>query len=152
MNKCAVVFYTWGGQTKAMAQKISELTGADMIEIKPEKPYSQDYGTCVKEAKKEFDEKKLPELTEQSFDMSGYDTIYVGGPIWFGTVAAPVAAFLKQTDLSGKTVMPFVTHGGGGKANTDKDIAVLCHGADIKPALSVYKGGEVSDIENWIAK
>ena len=141
MSKSAVVFYTWGGQAKTMAEEIAKLTGADIIEVKPKTPYSDNYSTCVKDAKKEMDEGKLPELTETDFDMSAYDTVYLGSPIWFGTIAAPIAAFLTEVDLTGKTVKPFVTHGGGGKGHTDKDVAALCPGADVKPTLAVYEGG-----------
>lgn len=150
MSKSAVVFYTWGGQAKTMAEEIAKLTGADIIEVKPKTPYSDNYSTCVKDAKKEMDEGKLPELTETDFDMSAYDTVYVGSPIWFGTIAAPIAAFLTEADLTGKIVKPFVTHGGGGKGHTDKDVAALCHGSDVKPALAVYEGGKKEEIEAWV--
>lgn len=150
MRKSAVVFYTWGGQAKTMAEEIAKLTGADIIEVKPKTPYSDNYSTCVKDAKKEMDEGKLPELTETDFDMSAYDTVYVGSPIWFGTIAAPIAAFLTEVDLTGKIVKPFVTHGGGGKGHTDKDVAALCPGSDVKPALAVYEGGKKEEIEAWV--
>ena len=97
-----------------------------------------------------MDEGKLPELTETDFDMSAYDTVYVGSPIWFGTIAAPIAAFLTEADLTGKIVKPFVTHGGGGKGHTDKDVAALCPGSDVKPALAVYEGGKKEEIEAWV--
>ena len=125
MSKSAVVFYTWGGQAKTMAEEIAKLTGADIIEVKPE-------------------------LAETDFDMSAYDTVYVGSPIWFGTIATPIAAFLTEADLTGKIVKPFVTHGGGGKGHTDKDVAALCPGADVKPALAVYEGGKKEEIEAWV--
>lgn len=97
-----------------------------------------------------MDERKLPELAETDFDMSAYDTVYVGSPIWFGTIAAPIAAFLTEVDLTGKIVKPFVTHGGGGKGHTDKDVAALCPGSDVKPALAVYEGGKKEEIEAWV--
>ena len=150
MSKSAVVFYTWGGQAKTMAEEIAKLTDADIIEVKPKTPYSDNYSTCVKDAKKEMDEGKLPELTETDFDMSAYDTVYVGSPIWFGTIAAPIAAFLTEADLTGKFVKPFVTHGGGGKGHTDKDVAALCPASDVKPALAVYEGGKKEEIEAWV--
>ncbi len=150
MSKSAVVFYTWGGQAKTMAEEIAKLTGADIIEVKPKTPYSDNYSTCVKDAKKEMDEGKLPELTETDFDMSAYDTVYLGSPIWFGTIAAPIAAFLTEVDLTGKIVKPFVTHGGGGKGHTDKDVAALCPDSDVKPALAVYEGGKKEEIEAWV--
>lgn len=150
MSKSAVVFYTWGGQAKTMAEEIAKLTGADIIEVKPKTPYSDNYSTCVKDAEKEMDEGKLPELTETDFDMSAYDTVYLGSPIWFGTIAAPIAAFLTEVDLTGKIVKPFVTHGGGGKGHTDKDVAALCPSSDVKPALAVYEGGKKEEIEAWV--
>ena len=150
MSKSAVVFYSWSGHTRTIAEEIAKLTGADVIEINLEMPYPNDYSTAVKVAKLEMDEGRLPELTKTDFDMSAYDTVYVGSPIWFGTIAAPLAAFLKKVNLTGKAVMPFVTHGGGGKGYTDKDIANLCYGADIKPALAIFKGEKTNDIKEWV--
>lgn len=152
--KSVILFYTWSGQTKKMAEIIAKKTGADILEIKASTPYSQTYDAVVKQAKDEIRKGFLPEINDTDCDLSRYDVIYIGTPIWWGTMAPPLATFLNSHDFSGKIVMPFSTHGGGGKGHSDRDIAKLCAGAEVKEMYIAYEGGgnkAEKEISRWIA-
>ena len=139
MMNSIVLYYTWSGKTREMAQIICEFTGADKEQIVPQIPYSSHYSEVVIQA--------------IDIDFSKYDVIYIGTPIWWGTMAPPVATFLSQTDLHDKIIMPFSTHGGGGKGHADRDIKNLCKGAEVKDMFTAYEGGgrlAKRDIGKWI--
>ena len=153
MMNSIVLYYTWSGKTREMAQIICELTGADKEQIVPQIPYSSHYSEVVNQAKKEIKEGHLPFIQAIDIDFNKYDVIYIGTPIWWGTMAPPVATFLSQTDLHDKIIMPFSTHGGGGKGHADRDIKNLCKGAEVKDMFTAYEGGgrlAKRDIGKWI--
>ena len=150
VNTCLMVFYSWAGHTKRMAKFIAAQTGEDMLEIIPQAPHSQNYTEVVKQARKEIQEGRLPEIQETACGWDSYDVIYVGTPVWSGTMAPPVVSFLHQHSWKGKRVMPFSTHVGGGKGHTDRDIAQLCAGAEIAAMYTGYEGGSEGGIAAWI--
>ena len=133
--KVLVAYYSWGGNTKYAAAQIQKATGGTLFEIKPVKPYPSGYRECTVQAKKEIQEGVRPELAARVEDMGKYDVIFIGSPNWWSTIAPPVASFLASHDLSGKTVIPFVTHGGGGMARCGDEVRKLC------PKSTVFKGG-----------
>ena len=94
-----------------------------------------EYRECTVQARKEIQEGVRPELAAKVEDMGKYDVIFIGSPNWWSTIAPPVASFLASYDLSGKTVIPFVTHGGGGMARCADEVRKLC------PKSTVLKGG-----------
>jgi flavodoxin len=151
--KILVAYYSWGGNTRVVARQIQSLTGSDIFEIKPAKPYPEDYNVCVKQAKKEIDDGYKPELSGTVENWSRYDIIFIGSPNWWGTMAPPVATFLTSHDFSGKIVIPFCTHGGGRQANLFKDLAKLCPNATMKNGLVV--SGNLAqrakpDVAKWL--
>lgn len=153
MSKSIVIYYTWAGHTKSMAEIISEKTGAELVEIKPQTPYSDNYNTVVTAAKEEIKKGYLPPIEEVNCDLTQYDTVYIGTPIWWGTMAPPLMTYLKEQDFSGKTVMPFSTHGGGGKGHCDTDIEKLCTDAKVMSMYTAYEGGgrnAEKEIAVWI--
>jgi len=83
----------------------------------------------------------MPALKNQIDHVESYDTIFVGSPNWWNTVAPPVATFLSENDLSGKTIVPFCTHGGGGLGRISKDIAELCPQSTILSSFEIYGSG-----------
>ena len=89
MKKSIVIYYTWSGRTKGMAATIASLTGADVLEILPATPYAQDYNAVVKQAKQEIRQGLRPPIRETGCDLRGYDVVYLGTPIWWGTMARP---------------------------------------------------------------
>ena len=137
-GKVLVAYYSWGGNTRFAAERIQKLTGGTLFEIKPVKAYPVDYGACVEQAKRECRDEFEPELATKVDDFSKYDVIFVGTPNWWSTMAPPVRSFLSSYDFSGKTVIPFVTHGGGGMARCERDMRKVC------PKAAFGKGGAFS--------
>jgi flavodoxin len=90
----------------------------------------------VKQARREIDAGYKPALSG-SVDISRYDVIFIGSPNWWSTIAPPVSTFLTTYDLSGKTIIPFCTHGGGRQANLFKDITSLCPHSVVKKGFVV---------------
>lgn len=117
------VGYIEKGNTKILAEMIAEATGADMFEIKPAKPYPKEYTATTNLAKKEKNEKARPEIVGTMPDVSGYDVIFFGYPIWWGDLPMPCYTFFEKVKLVGKTIAPFCTHEGSGLSGTDRYIA-----------------------------
>ena len=134
-SKVLIAYYSWGGHTKYAAAQIRKATGGTLFEIKPVKPYPSEYRECAVQAKKEIREGARPELADRVGGIGKYDVMFVGSPNWWSTIAPPVASFLAGHDLSGKPVIPFVTHGGGGMARCGNEVRKLC------PQSIVLKGG-----------
>lgn len=138
-KKVLIAFYSKSGHTRQVAEYIREITGGDLFEIEPVTPYPADYRATTEQAKKEINEGYQPPIKAKVQNIADYDVVFVGSPCWWATIAPPVATFLTETDLSGKTVIPFSTHGGSGLANNAKDTAKLT------PHSTVLKGHAFSD-------
>ena len=117
-TKSLVVYYSQSGATATVAEAIAEQTGADLDSIVAVNPYNGSFDETIARCQEEMKNGTLPELKPQSKDFANYDTIYIGTPVWFGTMASPMAAYLKQSELAGKVVIPFVTYGSGGLETT----------------------------------
>ena len=128
-KKILIAVFSYTGNTRQVAQAIQQKTGATLIEIEPETPYPKDYQTVVKQGRKEVDSGFLPKLKTKVPNVRDYDVIFIGSPIWWYTIAPPVASFLHDHDLSGKTIVPFFTHGGYGIGHSLKDIRKYAPGA-----------------------
>lgn len=109
------------GNTQYVAQLIQEMTGGDIFRIVPQTPYPTDHRTLVDLAKKEQNENARPVIAE-SVNLAAYDTIFLGYPNWWGDMPMILYTFLEQYDLSGKTIIPFCTHGGSGFSRTIQTI------------------------------
>ena len=109
------------GNTKLLSKYIQKQIGGDLFEIKTKKTYTDEYYKATEEAKEELENNFFPELIEYP-DLNKYETIYIGHPIWWSTFPMAVAEFLRKSNLSGKTIIPFCTHEGSGVANSDRDM------------------------------
>ena len=136
-KKILIAYFSRTGNTRKMAQQIQKATGGDIFEIVPLKPYPVAYQEVVDQARKEVKANFKPELKNKIDDIGKYDIIFVGSPNWCSTIAPPVATFLAGYDLKGKTVIPFVTHGGGGMANCEADVKKLCPKSNLLKGLAV---------------
>ena len=125
------------GNTKLVADYITELTGADQFEIKTNKYDGMAYKPLCDLAKKEQEEGQLPPY-EGNIDVSQYETIFVGGPVWWGTYPQVMFTFLKRHDLSFKVLVPFTTHEGSGLGSCMKDLIKLYPKATVRQGLSIY--------------
>lgn len=124
------------GNTAVIAKMIAEKTGADIFEIVPEKAYPKAYKECTDVAKDEQRKNARPSY-KGDIDTNGYDTIYIGYPIWWGDLPMVVYTFLEKQDLSGKTIIPFCTHEGSGLSGTDGKIKRLYKDAAMRKALAM---------------
>lgn len=106
-GKVLVAYFTWSGNTADMASYISEQTGGDLLELQPLNPYPDDYSETGDVAKKERDENARPEIANLPESLDGYDTIFIGYPIWWHTAPMIIGTFLEGYDLTGIDVYPF---------------------------------------------
>ena len=106
------------GNTAIMASYMKEYLSADSFEIVPVNKYPDSYDKCLKVATKEKNEDARPAIESKLDDISKYDTIFIGYPIWWGEIPQIVYTFMEEYDLSGKTIIPFNTHEGSGDAGT----------------------------------
>lgn len=139
-SKALVVYYSRSGNTEALARMIGNETGADMFRVTTVTPYPEAYRETTEVARAERDNNARPAINGRVENMADYDVVYIGVPNWWSTMPMPMFTFLEQYDLSGKTIVPFVTHGGGGVANCVSDLKKAVPGATVLDALVVSGG------------
>ena len=141
------------GNTKIVADYISELTGADQFEVVTHKYDGMAYTPLIKLAQEEANRGELPPYEGQAPDLSRYDTVFIGGPVWWGTYPQVMFTLFKDINLDGKIVIPFTTHEGSGLASCVSDVKKAFPGANVTKGFSIY-GHEVrtekAKVEKWI--
>lgn len=153
-KKALVVYYSYTGNTRALAEQIRQSVDGDIVEIQPATPYSTDYDTVVNQGKKEVESGYKPPLKRKVDNLASYDVVFVGTPIWWYTIAPPVATFLAESELAGKTIIPFCTHGGYGAGHSLEDIKKLAPKSQVLDEL-VLSGSskyEQKEILAWLSK
>lgn len=146
------------GNTAIVADIIVEITGADTFEILPaEDHYPTTYKELTEAAKKEQNEQARPAIAGELPDLSGYKTIFIGSPVWWGDFPMLMYTYIESNDFSGKTLVPFSTHAGSGLAGFDEKLESACPGAEIAEGLAIRgsdaqeKPEKVHDsVENWL--
>lgn len=150
-----VVYFSCTGNTKGVAAKIADLCNADIYEIVPAEPYTSadlNYNDDNCRANREMnDESARPAIGGQLIDLSGYDTVFIGYPIWWGTMPRIINTFLDAYDLSGKTVMPFCTSGSSGISTSVSAIRSTLPDADVRDGLRA-SGADDGAIAAWISE
>ena len=139
------------GNTEVIAEFIQNETGADIFKVEALNEYPQEYMKCTEVSQKEKDENARPELKESLNDISGYDTVFIGFPNWWGTMPMPMWTQLEALDFEGKTVKPFVTHEGSAFGSAEKDLKKICKGAKLKKGLSI-QGSNVYESESLVRR
>lgn len=152
--KTLILYYSYDGNTRKIAEKIREKTGGDLAEIETVTPYEGDYNSVVDQGQREVNAGYMPPIKPLTVDLSEYDKIYFGTPVWWYTYAPAVKTFFDQNDLSGKTICPFITNGGW-IGHTEKDIQKACSGANVKKAIDLrFDGSKLAvpekELEKWI--
>lgn len=153
-NRTLIAYFSWGGNTRGIAEEIQRQTGYDLFAIECETPYSDDYDTVLEQAQADQNVQARPALANHVSDMAQYDTIILGYPNWWASIPMPVASFLEEYDLTGKTILPFCSHGGGRFGQSLTAIAKLAPHAKLLEGLAVsYSGGSglSEDIAQWLA-
>ena len=116
------------GNTSIIAHMIAVQTGADLFEIEAATPYPTSHSELLDVSRQEMANNTRPEITDTVDNMDDYDTIFIGYPNWWGDMPMIVYNFLESYDLSGKTIVPFCTHGGSGLSRTESTIANITGG------------------------
>lgn len=154
--KKLVVFYSYTGHTKMIAESIQRKLNCDILEIKPVKPYSTDYQTVVDEEQNNSSVGKTPDIQKIDKNLNDYDEIIIGTPVWWYTIAPVIRTFLTQNDLSNKTIKPFATNAGW-LGHTFQEIQKLCPNSKVDKEMNIvfesYSDNLVTspdEIEKWI--
>lgn len=151
MEKSIVVYFSISGITKKIAEDAARIAGCPVCEIKIAVPYPTEYDAVVAEARKEVAANARPKLAEPLPDISDVDRIILGFPNWCSTCPMPVLTFLESVDLSGKTVLPFITHGGGGRGHVDVELKKACKGADLRECVDGNPfNSDIAKLEEWL--
>lgn len=154
-SKTLVAFFSRSGNTRVIAGTIHRARQTDIFEIKPASPYPEDYEATVEQARVERDQGIEPPLASLAENFSQYDTLYLGLPIWGETAPPVIRSFLKLHDLKGKTVHPFITHGGYGLGNALSVLASHAPGAKIEPPFSLVADQEkrtLNKVNGWLSE
>lgn len=141
------------GNTEKAAEMLADLTGGELYKIQQVQPYSDDYQTCIAQAKVDLQKKARPEVLDLPDDLDAYDEIYLGYPNYWGTMPMAVYTFLENCDFTGKTIHPFCTHEGSGLSHTVQDIQNAAPGAVVTKGLAIH-GSNVDSakaaLEKWV--
>ena len=155
-GKTLVVYYSASGNTKDVAEKIAKITEADLFEIEPVEPYTDDdldWTDDDSRVSREHDDESLRdvELVSTTVDnWDSYDTVYIGYPIWWGIAAWPVDNFVKDNDFTGKIVIPFCTAATSGIGDSGNLLEEMTGTGDWKEGERFHGGASESDISSWI--
>ena len=136
-KKVLVLYYSQTANTKTVAQELATKLGADIEEIALATPYDGDFQATIARVQEEREQGIKPELKPLKSDLAQYDVIFLGYPVWFGTMAPPMLAFVESIDLSGKQVVPFCTFGSGGLDSSVRDLKEKQPNAEILPGYGV---------------
>lgn len=121
-----VAYYSLTGKTENVAKAIAKASGGQLYQIQVDKAYPDNKKERRKVLEQEIEDNYLPPLKPTAINPENYDIIFLGSPVWANHISQPVKSFLAKYNLSGKRVIPFVTHSGGGRGQTFDDIASLC--------------------------
>ncbi len=149
-KKILIAYYSWSGNTKEVAEAIHKKIGGDIYRIETEQTYPEEYRATTAQAKREINEGFHPTLKGKVENISQYDIIFIGSPNWWGTIAPAVSSFLADNNLKGKTVIPFITHGGGGAQNTITDLTQQCKECIVNKNSWVGYGSRTIGISGWL--
>ena len=150
-KKILVAYFSHSGNTREIANQIHKILGGNIFEIQTVKPYPNDYNAVVNQARQELDSDYKPALKTKIENIKSYDLVFIGYPIWCGTIPAPVKTFLSGYDFSGKTIVPFCTHGGGGPGRSITDISKLCPKSTLLDSFAIL-GSDVKTAQNEVSE
>lgn len=153
-----IVYFSYTGNTKMIANRIKEKLNCNILEIKTVVPYSEDYDTVVNDEQNSEASNHLPEIQKINVDLSKYDEIILGTPVWWYRPVPAIRTFLTQNDLSGKIIKPYATNAGW-LGRTFTEIKKLCPNSNIANELNIvfesYSDKLVTsekEINDWINK
>lgn len=139
-DRILVAYYSHSGNTHTIAGYIHDSVGGDIVKIETVNPYPDSYDEHLEQARKEVAEGYLPPLITTIDNMSDYDVVFVGYPIWVETAAPPIASFLASHDLKGKTVVPFCTSGTSSAAASYRLVSSFCPESTVLTGIQIRRG------------
>lgn len=152
-GKSLIVLWSWSGNTLQMAQRISELSGAEIYRIEASDPYPEVYEECAERAKQERDSGVYPEIANPVQNWDDYDTIFIGYPIWWYQMPMIIQGFVRDHDWAGKTIVPFNSHLGSGDGGTYDDLRTMT-GTTVLDGIAI-SGNDIpaslDNINTWYA-
>ena len=154
-DKVLVVYFSHGGNTQKLAKEISDQVGGDFRRIEPVNAYPEGDELYDYTEQEQADDAR-PEIQDLNIDMSKYDTVFIGYPIWWYTYPQVILTFFDNYDLTGKTIAPFVTHGGSGMSGTEDDMREYLSDKDVTvlDGLAVSRNDIEEDqsqtVTNWL--
>lgn len=154
-GKILVLYFSQSGNTEAVANIIHNEVGGDIVKLETTQTYPSNYNELVDYAQKEQRQNARPELKTKINNIDQYDTIFLGYPNWWADMPMPLYTFLDEYDLSGKTIAPFITHGGSGLSGTPNKIKKEEPNAIVTEGLAVSGSSaknSQSAVKNWISK
>ncbi len=155
MSKALVAYFSATGTTAKLAKTLAKAVGADLHEIEPQEKYTSadlDWTNKKSRSSVEMNDKSFrPAVGNKVADMSQYDVVYVGFPIWWYTAPTIVNTFLEQYDLAGKTVVPFATSGGSQMGKSSADLAASAPGATVKAGKRFSASASEAELKAWAA-
>ncbi len=155
MSKNLVTYFSATGTTAKVAQNLAKAIDADLYEIEPAVPYTAadlDWTNKQSRSSKEMSDKSLrPAIKATALDLTQYDTVFVGFPIWWYVAPTLINTFLEQHDWSGKTVIPFATSGSSGMGQTNAELAPSCKGAVLKEGKRFAANASEAELKKWAA-
>jgi Flavodoxins len=153
-RKAIIIYYSLTNNTRTVAEFIRQNTGFAMEEIELVQPYTAHYEELVDQTRDELRRGYLPPLHPLKANLDEYDIIFVGSPMWIYTLSLPVMSFLKENDLSGKTVVPFCTRGTSPADPLFDKVAELCPNSRILRGFDITRGGyhdSLPALREWCA-
>ena len=154
MNRKLVAYFSASGITAKVAELLSETIGADLFEIEPEIPYTEaDLNWMNKESRSSVEMNNplsRPKVARKCDNMTDYDTIFVGFPIWWYVAPTIINTFLESYDLTGKTIIPFATSGGSGMGKTNEKLQTSCKDAKLLEGRVFYPEVSAEKLIEWI--
>lgn len=152
-NILIAYFSMQDGNTGDVARAIHNAAGGDVYRIMVAESYPDDDKLRKERLTMEVEQNILPALSGSAPNFEEYDIIFLGSPVWANHLSQPVKSFLHKYDLSGKKVIPFVSHSGGGRGKTFSDVAELCDGCIVDTdGWSSWGGSRQRGIDKWVAK
>ncbi len=154
-ERVLVVYFSQGGNTQKLAKEISDQVGGDFRRIEPITPYP-DGDELLDYAKTEQDNDERPEIKDIDVDMTKYDTVFIGYPVWWYTYPQIILSFFDNYDLSDKTIVPFVTHGGSGMSGTEEDMQTYLKDKNVTVleglpvSRNVIENDQRETVSNWL--
>lgn len=149
MGNTLILYFSMSGNTETVANYIHEEIGGDIVKLETVQTYPEDYDELVDYAREEQRDNARPELETTIENIEQYDTIFLGYPNWWGDMPMPIYSFLDQYDLSNKTIVPFITHGGSGLSGTSANIANEEPDAVVTEGLAI-NGDAVDDCQDEV--